>query len=327
MKAYKVAAYITSYNDLNSVERCIAAIKQQTYLVEDIYIIDNSKEKLKFSFFETDGVIVDTRPDNIGIASGMAVGIKWAINQEYDLLWTFDQDSEPLPDSLEKLVDCYHELVENNKQIGIIAPLSIDVDSELELVGAIFDKYRFIGADSIFKPREFYTKKSYECDIVITSGSLVSLQAAKDVDLPNEGLFIDAVDWDYCMKFRKKGYSVVVVTDAVMNHTFGTYLKRRKISNYLSVPMYTYSPLRYYYMCRNHTFIEGYLAKSSGYYFLSVAYRFKSLMNKIAKILVYESDQKILKIWACLRGTFDGFMDKLGKNWSRAPRTTDLLKE
>jgi rhamnosyltransferase len=316
MKTYKVAAYITSYNDLDAVERCIKAIKQQTYLVEEIYIIDNSKEQLNLSSFpETDQITVDARPANIGIASGMAVGIQWAINQEYDFLWTFDQDSEPAPDVLEKLIDCYQTLVTLNKLIGIVAPLSIDVDSDTELLGAIFDKYRFIGADNFSNPREFYTKKSYECDIVITSGSLVSLQAAKDVDPPNEGLFIDAVDWDYCMKFREKGYSVIVVTDAVMKHNFGTYLKNRSVSSYSSVPMYTYSPLRYYYMCRNHTFIEGYLAKTSGYYFSFIVYRFKSLIRKVSKILVYESDQKFLKTWACLQGTYDGFTRKLGKNW------------
>jgi rhamnosyltransferase len=317
MKTYKIAAYITSYNDLNAVDRCITAIKQQTYLVESIYIIDNSKECLKSSFLESDRVIFDARPDNIGIAAGIKVGIRWAINREYDFLWTFDQDSEPLPDALEKLVDCYQELIEKNKPVGIVAPLSIDVDSGAELLGAIFNKYRFINADSFSDPRKFYTQKNYECDIVITSGSLVSLQAAKDVELPNEGLFIDAVDWDYCMKFREKEYSIVVVTDAVMKHDFGTYLKNRSISksNYSSVPVYTYSPLRYYYMCRNHTFIEGYLARSTGYYFSSVAHRFKSLMKTIAIILAYESDQKLLKTWACLSGTYDGLLGKLGKTW------------
>jgi rhamnosyltransferase len=315
MESYKVAAYITSYNDLNAVERCITAIKQQTYFVEDIYVIDNSKERLKSPFLERDRVIVDTRPENIGIAAGIAVGIKWAIDREYDFLWTFDQDSEPLPDVLEKLVNCYQELIEKNKSIGIVAPLSIDVDSETELLGAIFNKYRFIDADRFSNLRKFYTHKNYECDIVITSGSLVSLQAAKDIEPPNEELFIDAVDWDYCMKFRKKGYGIIVVTDAVMKHNFGSYLKNRSISNSLSMPVYTYSPLRYYYMCRNHTFIEGYLAKSSGHYFSSVIYRFKSLIKKIAKILAYESDQKLLKTWACLRGTCDGFIGKLGKTW------------
>jgi rhamnosyltransferase len=315
MKTYKVAAYITSFNDSNAVERCITAIKQQTYLVEDIYIIDNSKVRLKISFLETDRVIVDTRPDNIGIASGMAVGIKWAIAQEYDFLWTFDQDSEPLPDVLEKLVNCYQELIDKNEPIGIVAPLSIDIDSETEILGAIFSKDRFIDADRFSNLRKFYTQKNYECDIVITSGSLVFLQAAEDIEPPNEELFIDAVDWDYCMKFRERGYKIIVVTDAVMKHNFGSYLKNRSISNSLSLPVYTYSPLRYYYMCRNHTFIEGYLAKSSGHYFSSVVYRLKSLIKKIAKILTYESDQKLLKIWACIRGTCDGFIGKLGKTW------------
>ena len=133
--------------------------------------------------------------------------------------------------------------------------------------------------------------------------------------MPNEGLFIDAVDWDYCMKFRAKGYSIVVCTDAILKHNFGSYKSKPDNNKLVTNPIYCYSALRYYYMCRNHTYIETRLSKQNNYLHISIIYRIYSLIKKIAKVILYEQEQKILKVWACIRGTCDGFIGKLGKTW------------
>lgn len=222
---YKVIAYITVYQDLVAVEKCLSCLNQQTYPIEKIFILDNSPISLNSPLFKSEKIIIDTHPENIGIAEGLIIGIDCAIKNGYDFLWTFDQDSEPSSDTLEILLSYYEKLNNNESPIGIIAPLSIDIQSNQELEGAMFAQYKFVPA-SIYQNRnlrEFYHKEFYECDIVITSGSLVNLEAAKNVELPNKDLFIDAVDWDYCMKFRNKGYSVIVVTQAIMNHNFGNY--------------------------------------------------------------------------------------------------------
>lgn len=306
---YKIAAYLTVYQDLGSAQSCINALKQQTYLIESIYIIDNSPKSLIVTDY-SQKIIVDYHTENIGIAT------KWAIEKNYDFLWTFDQDSEPASDALEKLIENYDKLKQQDTKIGIITPLVIDFQSDRELEGAIFYKYKFLPVSSFENnnPRKFYQKEFYQCDIVITSGSLVNLKAAKNVEFPNEGLFIDAVYWDYCMNFINKNYQIVVVTIAFLKHNFGNFKKNQNIG-INKIPIYTYSALRYYYICRNHTFIESYLSKKTNYFHMTILYKLHSLAKKIYKILIYETEYKLLKIWACIRGTCDGFMGNLGKTW------------
>jgi len=316
MCKYNIAAYITAYQDIEALNKCIHSLKKQTYPIKKIFIIDNSPEKLIFSTLGEQGVILEHHPNNIGISGGLEIAVKWSIENNYDFLWTFDQDSQPSSDNLEKLLLYYDNLNCDDNLIGVIAPLSIDIQSQQELEGAIWGKYQFVPA-SIYKNRDlrgFYKKEFYDCDIVITSGSLVNLKIAQNVKLPNLDLFIDSVDWDYCMNFREKGFRVVVVTQAVMYHNFGNYLKDHLLGG-KQIPIYNYSALRYFYTCRNHTYIESRLAYKDKSLWLSITFRLKALFKKIIKIILYENDNKIIKIGACIQGTFDGFIGRLGKTW------------
>jgi rhamnosyltransferase len=312
----RIIAYITAYQDLEAIKKCINCLQAQTYPIEKILIIDNSPEKLESLYKEQENIIVQHHPSNIGISGGLTIALQWSIDNQYDFLWTFDQDSEPSSDTLEKLLFWYQKLDSAKNSIGMIAPLSIDIQSQQELEGAIWGKYNFVPA-SVYKNRDlrgFYQKEFYECDIVITSGSLVNLKVARNVELPDRGLFIDSVDWDYCMKFRKENYRIIVTTQAIMYHNFGNYVKDHLIGNN-QIPIYSYSALRYFYTCRNHTFIESRLAIKDKKLAYSIIFRVKSLIKKIIKIILYENEEKSLKIWACIKGTFDGFIGRLGKTW------------
>jgi rhamnosyltransferase len=313
----KVAAYITAYQDKEAIQKCLACIFSQTHSVDRIFVIDNSPKLLDFSSLKSEKIIIEHHPENIGISGGLSIGIEWAIENKYDFLWTFDQDSEPLPETLETLIYYYKKLNTTESPIGIIAPLSIDIQSNQELEGAIWGEYKFVPA-SVYKNynlRDFYHKDFYECDIVITSGSLVNLEAAKNVESPNKELFIDAVDWDYCMKMRSKSYCVVVVAKSIMYHNFGSYKEDHLQANNL-IPIYTYSALRYYYTLRNHTFVETRLAYQSGSLHLSILFRIKALIKKVIKILLYDQEKVVFKIYACIAGTIDGIIGNLGKKWT-----------
>ena len=314
---YKVAVYITLYKDVDAIEKCLSCLNKQTFPIDRIFIVDNSPEQINSSSLKSEKIIIDFHPENIGIAEGLNIGINWAIENRYDFLWTFDHDSEPLSTTLEILLLYYEKLNRKESAIGIIAPLSLDVKSNQEVEGAIFSNYQFVPRSKYknSNPRVFYQQEFYECDMVITSGALINLKAAKNVELPNKDLFIDSVDWDYCMKFKDNGYRIIVVTQALMHHNFGDFVKNRFKSNNKLTPVYSYSAMRHYYISRNHTFMETRLSQKSNYLHLSILHRIKSLVKTIAKITLYDSDQKLLKMWACFKGTFDGFIGRLGKTW------------
>ncbi|BAY42646.1 glycosyl transferase family protein [Scytonema sp. HK-05] len=304
MSKNRVAAYITAYKDYAAVNQCIQAIRQQTYKVSAIFVLDNSPVSL---LDNTDSsIIVSHHPTNIGIGEGLRIAIQWAISQGYDFLWTFDQDSVPTANCLDTLLETYEKLSGDNYKIGIIAPTPIDKRTNEVVEGAVYNCDRFIA----------YKHNSkvgfYECDAPITSGSLISLSVAKNISLPRGDLFIDGIDLDYGLRLRQQGFKNLIVPSAIMYHNFGQPIKVKFLNKEIFV--HKYSALRHYYICRNHTYLSTRYAK--GWYKLtSCLRRLKFLIRTLAFILMYDSEERVIKIWACLLGTFYGLKGKLGKTW------------
>ncbi len=303
---YQVVAYITAYQDVQAVKKCVELLKNQSYPIQEIFVIDNSPQQIIFS---GNGLLVKHCPANIGVAGGLKQAVIWAQEKGANFLWAFDQDSEPDEHLLEKLLLKYTVLSTNQFPIGIVAPLAIDIQSQSKIHGLIFAGYKFD------LPSESQSNTDYyECDALITSGSLISIDAAKDVELPREDLFLDAVDYLYCINFKKKGYKVIVIKDAILKHHLGTYRQVISPKTKKQVFTYTCSPVRYYYSCRNHTFVETRLSTKFLLY-KSVIHRLNILRHHLTHIIFYEPDFTLLKAWACTYGTIEGFIGKLGKTW------------
>ncbi|MCH9055658.1 glycosyltransferase family 2 protein [Synechococcus sp. PCC 6716] len=306
---YRILAHITGYNDSNSLNKCIDSLLKQTYQISELLIIDNSSTALAISVpLGKISLNVHHHPENIGMAGSLCQGIQYAVNHGFDFIWTFDQDSCPTDDTLEKLITFYTNFSKKD-QIGILGCVAVDDSTGQKDGGFLYKNYRFqkISCDLL--------NTYYECDAVITSGSLINCQIAPNVPLPNTLLFIDAVDFDYCMKIRQHNYKIFILNEAVLRHRFGNsrtvYLPCRSHATYL----YTYSTLRYFYVHRNHTYLETRLARNLFFQVLSVAYRVLKAIRKVGVILIFEESDKLLKTYACLRGTVDGLLGRLGKTW------------
>jgi rhamnosyltransferase len=305
---YNVAAYVTAFEDAIALNQCLAAIRSQSYSVQKIIIVDNSPRSLALSEENRadDRLLSWQHPENIGIAGGMGLALQWAVQQEYDFLWTFDQDSVPVPNCLERLLAAYDALATETYAIGMMAPTAIDARTGQTVKPSLFLGDRFRG----FQPAE--VTKPYECDAPITSGALVWLKTLAGVAPPDQGLFIDGIDLDYGLRLRQAGFHNLVVPDASMYHRFGEPFQvelwgRKKVFQ-------LYSPLRYYYICRNHTYLE--LKHSKGWYWVTCCLRrLQFLLLTMLKILAFDRGEKRQKISACAVGTSDGFSGKLGKTW------------
>ena len=306
--AYTVAAYITAYEDAIALNECLTAIRSQSFPIKQIIIVDNSPRSLNLLDDNRAGdrLLIWHHPENIGIAGGMALAIQWTVQRGYDFLWTFDQDSAPAVDCLERLLEAYAELATETYAVGMMAPTAIDARTGQIVKPSLFLGDRFRG----FLPANPITP--YACDAPITSGALVWLQTVDRVAPPNVGLFIDGIDLDYGWRLRQAGFHNLVVPNAAMYHRFGEPFQvelcgRKKVFQ-------LYSPLRYYYICRNHTYLE--LQHSKGWYrFTCCLIRLKFLLLTLLKILVFDSDAKPQKAIACIMGTYHGFLGKLGKTW------------
>lgn len=302
----KVAAYVTLYQDKQAASQCLQAIKSQSIPIDIIFVVDNSEQEL-LELDNRASILIHHYPENIGIGQGLVLALEWAIKEDYDFLWTFDQDSLPTKNCLEILLEIYNKLsLEYGSKIGIIAPTAIDRKTEEVVQGVVFVRDQFIGCKHN-KNVDFY-----ECDSPITSGSLISIAAAKTVEPPRAELFIDGIDLDFGLRLRQQGFHNLIVTTAIMYHNFGNPVKVKFFQREMII--HQYSGLRNYYITRNHTYLETRNAEGLSR-LSSCVRRIKYLLRRIVTILLYDTEDKTLKVWACLLGTFHGFQGKLGKTW------------
>ncbi len=301
MTALRVAAYITAYEDAEALNHCLRALQVQTYSIEQIFIVDNSRHPIPLA--PNSKLRVFHHPENIGIAAGIRVAIEQALIEGYDFLWMFDQDSQPTPTCLELLLKVYVEL---DCAIGIIAPQAIDARTGATIEPALFLGDRFKGYKSPSQTEPF------ECDAPITSGSLLRLKTYQQVKSPDPRLFIDGVDLDYGWRLRQAGFRNFIVPKALMNHRFGEPISVRFAGKKKTIQLY--SPLRHYYICRNHTYLE--LTYAKGQNRITCGLRRTEYAIKISIIiLLFDPIAKLEKIKACMIGTYRGFRGDLDRAW------------
>ncbi|PJI83555.1 hypothetical protein CLV61_0154 [Capnocytophaga canimorsus] len=57
--------------------------------------------------------------------------------------------------------------------------------------------------------------------LLITSGSSTPTKVFKDVGLMDETLFIDYIDYEWCLRAISKGYKVCLTTKSILKHSMG----------------------------------------------------------------------------------------------------------
>ena len=74
MKHYRIAAYITAYEDPEAVKACITAIQQQACPVEKILVVDNSLAR-PVEFGDDSTILIEYHPENLGISGALNIAM------------------------------------------------------------------------------------------------------------------------------------------------------------------------------------------------------------------------------------------------------------
>lgn len=173
---------------------------------------------------------------NSGIAHAQNVGIAAATAAGADVIAFLDQDSLVDPGFLPALV--------SPLQLGapdIVSPLYRDDASNIELPAVRVNRYGLTRA-----VRRGAFSGPYSVDIVISSGTAATKEVFEVAGAFDEGLFIDFVDTEWCLRCRSKQISIRVVPTAVMHHRIGSQSIRL---GFLTI--FVHSPIRCYYQLRN----------------------------------------------------------------------------
>ena len=177
---------------------------------------------------------------NLGIAAAQNVGIELARNAGADFVCLFDQDSEPAPDMISKLLDVATSKLSVGVAVAAVGPRYTDKRQD--------NPPPFIRIQGVSVARQSCCSKDsvVEVDYLIASGSLIPMTTLDVVGPMREDLFIDYVDIEWGLRAKGAGFQSFGVCGATMRHDLGDEpinLLGRKIPNH--------SPLRHYYHFRN----------------------------------------------------------------------------
>ncbi len=122
-----------------------------------------------------------------------------------------------------------------------------------------------------------------------------------------EKLFIDYVDFEYCMRLKKNGYNIYQCNDAVIYHSVGNLVNWKIFGlNFYST---NHSPLRLYYRTRNRFYLRKLYLNDYKAFFKK---DFKQVLKETLKIILVEH-KKIEKLKMIIKGYWDFHKGVFGK--------------
>lgn len=234
-------------------------------LVDELLVIDNTETigdfdpgslGSKVRYF-SDGV-------NKGIAARLNEAVAYARTNGAHWLLTMDQDSSFEPDSLSAYFHCFSHFL-NKKAVAMFG-----VEHEV--------------------PAGSFNCNTQDTAMLITSGSLVNLEVLTEIGGFDEQLFIDEVDFEYCLRAQAAQYRVVKFTNVYLQHTLGQTSVHRSVKGLGHTTRTLHSPLRLYYMVRNYLYVSRRYSLSPGV----KRYKRVDLLHRIKNNLLYGKNKTAL---------------------------------
>lgn len=231
----RVCAVVVTFQPWTEVVANLRALRRQ---VPRVIVVDNAvsaaSRALLAPLASEPGYELVFNRENLGVAAALNQGLVRAQAGGDDWLATFDQDSRIPADFVAGLLAA-HKRWQSPERVAVLAPL-----------------YRDRGLGFIYSPngpvRPGETVDSV-VTVTATSGSLVAVRAACELGGFREDFFIDCVDFEFCLRCRRRSWQVLEVRGVVLDHAQGEWRQRRLLWKRPRVN--DYSALRRYYQARN----------------------------------------------------------------------------
>jgi rhamnosyltransferase len=288
----QVCAIFVSYNPSDEIIANVVALINQ---IDEVVIVDNascakSKEYLDYLGNNYKLNIIHNS-ENVGIATALNIGVKYARTTGCFWVATFDQDSLAPLGFIDLMLKAY-EACNYKERVALISPRYFDNNSN-----TIYPVIESVDSNKLF------------CDIktTLTSGNLVKLSVFETIGLFDDRFFIDYVDHEFCLRCLNNNYKIIMSSKALLNHELGNITTHSLFGRQFLTT--NHSGIRRYYNARNRFFVyKKYLSLNPKWIFLDICYLFKDLI----KILIFEHES-LPKISYIIKGIYHAWLGKSGK--------------
>lgn len=208
----QVVTVVVTYNRLALLTEAIDALRNQTYAVKKIIVINNGSTDNTARWLDSQKDLTVTHQANLGGAAGFSLGIKLAAASGADYIWIMDDDTICQSTSLEKLLENAALVKE---PIGFFSSRCNWTDGSPHFMNVP-------GIKPLFYNQLPFNKYDDRKMILVESSSFVSLlvntEAVKNVGLPYKEFFIWGDDHEFTTRITKKGYLGFYCTESIVLH-------------------------------------------------------------------------------------------------------------
>lgn len=245
--APRVCALVVTYNRLELLKECLAAILAQTRPVNHLLIIDNHSTDgtaawlADFAAHHSEVCEVVRLATNEGGAGGFAEGVKRAVLGGADYTWLMDDDTIAEPQALEASL-----ALAEDKQAGFVASRVMWTD------GKLHPRNQPGGQMTPLTPGEdvMNYQTTCRCELGTFVSLLVASRAVYKVGLPIREFFIWCDDVEYTSRISNAGFTNYYCAESVVVH------KTKQIGSYSLVDALPETAGRFYYKTRNQCYIK-----------------------------------------------------------------------
>jgi rhamnosyltransferase len=205
----KLAAVVVTFNPPADFKARIIALAEA---VEHIWILDNSPFEIEGKLdCPSQSITQLFNGKNIGVAAALNIGIGLARDHGYKWVISLDQDTS-LP------VEYY--------KTALAAIAAAEMDDKVALFAPSYDSsgivYQAPKGNVCLNDINSFRRISF----AITSGSIVRINPHDAVGGMDSRLFIDYVDYDFCIKLKLRGYQLLALPTCI-KHSVGNVSKHK----------------------------------------------------------------------------------------------------
>ncbi len=212
----RVCAAVVTYERKELLVECLAALLAQTHPVMRTFVVDNAstdgtQELLRArGFLDRPDVEYVRLPENVGGAGGFATAVQLTRAEDADWIWLMDDDSEPMPDALERLLTAPPAVDPATVALcpKVVYP-SGDIDANQR--GDFRRRLRPLAAS------EYRDGHYVALGFLSFVGALVRADAARRLDPPRADFFVWGDDVEYSFRLRRLG-ALRLVNESVFTH-------------------------------------------------------------------------------------------------------------
>ncbi len=232
----KILILIVTWNAGGEIEKCLNSIKNlfTSNFKYDILVVDNKSSDGTREFLEKKSINLIKNSKNLGWGKAVNQGVKIAEKKNFDWVFILNPDTYLGNNSLVKLLD----FAKTKGTAKILAPVVefqkkgktlYDLGGYLTFFGRTYHK-ELESLDLISKAEPHY---------VSGAAVLIETNLFKKIGYFREDYFLYFEDVDFCLRAKKKGFAIFVVSQSLAGH---------KLSSSIGFS----SPKNIYYNLRNN---------------------------------------------------------------------------